>query len=93
MDFEDVRLRIYCALRAEDAYVVGFGVGVDYFRCGANDAKNTVLRIDVGKVVLLYCAQSLRESGVARQNNERASQIKKKAHRLQRVGVHRLKTS
>ena len=93
LDFEDVRLRIYRALRAEDAHVVGFGVGVDYLGGRADDAKDAIVGIDVRKVVLLDCAQSLRRGGVARQNHERTSQIKKTAHRLQCVGVHRLKTS
>ena len=93
LNFKDVRLRIDGALRAEYAHVVGIGESVDYLGCGADDAEDAIVGIEGWKVTLLNGAESLGGGGVAGKDYERTPQIKKTAHRLQRVGVHRLKTS
>ena len=58
-----------------------------------NDTQHTTIGIDLGDIILLYGAQSLRRGGVTAKDDEMATHLKELQHSLARELIDHLETA
>ena len=92
-DFEVVGLGGDGTGGGENADVARAGEPAGDLGGGTDDAKHAAAGVETGQVVLLYGAQGLGRGGVAGQDDQRATHIKKTPHSLKREFINTLEAA